>query len=157
MHSPRSTRAVRAVALAIAAGLSGVLYAQVVNLQPGNYEFTSTMDMQLPPEVVQRMGPNAVAMMQQPHVAQHCIARSDLEHVSKDLNAGHNDQGCTMTDRSVSGNEVKFTMQCPNGRSSHFEGTFMSDSFKAVMTITGGSQGPMKVNLSARRLGGCSK
>lgn len=157
MKSPRSKRAARIAALALTAGMSGVLYAQAVNLRPGNYEFTSTMQMQLPPEVAQRMGPNAVAMMQQPHVTQHCIARSDLEHVSKELSQGHNDQGCTMSDRSVSGDEMKFTMQCPNGRTAHFEGTFMSDSFKAVMTMTGGAQGPMKVNISARRLGDCSK
>jgi Protein of unknown function (DUF3617) len=156
MKSPRSRRPALVAALAVAAGMSGVLYAQAVNLKPGKYEFTSTVDMQLPPDVAARLGPNAVAMMQQPHVMQQCISQPDLEHVSKNLSQGHNDQGCTITDRSVSGNEVSFTMQCPNGRTTHFEGTFMSDSFKAVMTTTG-PQGPMKVNIAARRLAECGK
>jgi hypothetical protein len=157
MRSPRVRGTARAVALAAAAGVSGVLFAQTVNLRPGNYEYTSTIDLQLPPQVAAQMGPNALAMMRQPHVTQHCIAASDLEHVSKNLDQGRNDQGCTMSERAVSGNSVKFTMQCPNGRSSHFEGTFMADSFQAVMISSGPQGQPVKVNISARRLGDCAK
>lgn len=141
----------RAVALAVAAGGPTLLYAQTVNLRPGNYEFSSVIDMQLPPEVAAKMG----AMLQQPHVTQHCITETDLEHVSKNINAGHNDQNCKLTERSVSGDEVKFTMQCPNG-TRHFEGTFQSDSFKALMTMTG-ERGPVTIRMTARRLGDCSK
>lgn len=158
MKSPRSVRAARSAALALAAGMSGVLYAQAVNLQPGNYEFTSTIEMQLPPEVAQRLGPNGLAMMQQPHVTQHCITDTDLDHVRQKLSEGQPQHAnCTVTEHSVSGNEVRFTEQCPNGRTAHFEGTFIADSFKGIMTMTGGPQGPVKVNMSARRLGSCSK
>jgi hypothetical protein len=151
MKSPRSARAARVMALAVAAGASTLLYAQTVNLRPGSYEFTSVIDLQLPPEVAAKIG----ALLQQPHVTQQCITETDLEHVSKNINEGHNDQNCKITERSVTGNDVKFTMQCPNG-TRHFEGTFMSDSFKALMTMTG-ERGPVTIRMTARRLGDCSK
>jgi Protein of unknown function (DUF3617) len=157
MPSFRSSRALRAAALAVAAAVSFALYAQTVNLRPGLYEFTNTADVQLPPEVAARMPPQALAAMQKPHVSQHCIRQSDLDHVSQQLSEGKGQgpQSCKLTDRSITGNTVKFTSQC-EGHTGHFEGTFASDSFQGTMVSTTDKGQTVTVRIAARRVGDCS-
>jgi hypothetical protein len=158
MQSRRSMRATRAALLAAAAGVSFALYAQTVNLQPGLYEFTGTMDLQLPPDVAAKMPPQALAMMQKPSVTQHCISQSDLDHVSQQLAQGRagESQSCKVTDRTISGNQVKFTSQCPHA-TAHFEGTFASDSFSGVMVSTNEQGRTVTIKMRAKRIGDCSK
>jgi Protein of unknown function (DUF3617) len=157
MQSRGSTRASRAALLAAAAGLSGALYAQTLGLRPGLYEFTSTMDMQLPPDMAARMPPQALAMMQKPNVSQHCITQADVDHVSQQIAQGRsNQQSCQVTDRSVSGGQVKFTTQCGQ-HVAHFEGTFASDSFQGTMVSTSDRGQTVTVKMSAHRIGDCSK
>ena len=157
MPSFRSSRALRAAALAVAAAVSFALYAQTVNLRPGLYEFTNTADVQLPPDVAARMPPQALAAMQKPHVSQHCIRQSDLDHVSQQLAAGKGQepQSCKLTDRSITGNTVKFTSQCEH-HTGHFEGTFASDSFQGTMVSTTDKGQTVTVKIAARRVGDCS-
>jgi len=157
MPSFRSSRAMRAAALAVAAAVSFSLYAQTVNLRPGLYEFTNTADVQLPPEVAAKMPPQALAAMQKPHVSQHCIRQSDLDHVSQQLAAGRGQgpQSCKLTDRSITGNTVKFTSQCEH-HTGHFEGSFASDSFQGTMVSTTDKGQTVTVKIAARRVGDCS-
>ena len=144
---------VRAAAVLAAAAVSFTLYAQTVNLAPGLYEFTSTADLQLPPEVAAKMPPQALAMMQKPHVTQHCISQSDLDHVSQQLaEGGGREQSCKITDRSMTGSTVKFTSQCEHA-SAHFEGTFASESFQGTMVSTSDKGQTVTVRIAARR--GC--
>ena len=113
MPSHRSSRAARGAVLAAAAGVSFALYAQTLGLRPGLYEFTSTADVQLPPDVAAKMPPQALAMMQKPHVTQHCITQADVDHVSQQIAQGQpNRESCKVTEHSISGNTVKFTSQC---------------------------------------------
>ncbi len=157
MQSRRSMRASRAALLAAAAGVSCALYAQTLGLQPGLYEFTSTMDMQLPPDVAAKMPPQALAMMQKPNVSQHCITQADLDHVSQQISSGQgNQQNCQVTERSISGNQMKFTTQCPHA-TSHFEGSFASQSFEGVMVATTEKGRTITVKMSAHRIGDCAK
>jgi hypothetical protein len=158
MPSLSSSRAVRAAVLAAAAGVSFALYAQTVNLKPGLYEFTSTADMQLPADVAAKMPPQYLAMMQKPHVSQHCISQSDLDHVSQQLSEGRGQepQSCKVTDRSVSGGVVKFTRQCEHN-SAHFEGTFAAESFQGTMVSTTDKGQTVTAKIAARRVGDCSK
>ena len=155
MPSFRSSRALRAATLAATAAVSFTLYAQAVNLEPGLYEFTSTTDVQLPPEVAAKMPPQALAMMQKPRVAQHCIRQSDLDHVSQQLAEGQGPHNCKLTDRSITGNTVRFTSQCEH-HTSHFEGTFAAESFQGTMVSTTDKGQTVNVKIAARRLGGCS-
>jgi len=155
MPSFRFSRAVRAAALAAAAGVSFTLYAQAVNLEPGLYEFTSTTDMQLPPDVAAKMPPQALAMMHKPHVSQHCIRQSDLDHVSQQLSEGQGPHNCKLTDRSLTGSTVKFTTQCEH-HTGHFEGTFAADSFQGTMVSTTDKGQTVSVKIAARRVGDCS-
>lgn len=157
MPSLRSSTAVRAAVLAAAAGVSFALYAQNVNLRPGLYEFTSTSDVQLPPEVAAKMPPQYLAMMQKPHVSQHCISQSDVDHVSRQIAQGKPDQpeSCKVTERSMSGSVVKFTTQCEHN-TGHFEGTFTADSFQGTMVSTTDKGQTVAVKIAARRVGDCS-
>lgn len=155
MHSRRSGGAARAAALA-AAVMCGALYAQTVNLKPGMYEFVSTSQVTLSPEMQNRLPPGYVAKLQKPRTQQQCITDADLKQVSKKLSEERgNDPSCKMTDHTVSGDKVKFVMQCQRA-TRHFEGTFSSDSFKAVISSQT-DHGPMTINITGRRIGDCSK
>ncbi len=157
MPSLSSSSAVRAAVLAAAAGASFALYAQTVNLRPGLYEFTSTSDIQLPPDMAAKLPPQTLAMMQKPHVSQHCIRQSDLDHVSQQLaeGQGKEPQSCKITDRSMTGSTAKFTTQCEH-RSSHFEGTFASESFQGTLVSTTDKGQTATIKIAARRVGDCS-
>jgi hypothetical protein len=153
MQSRPSTRAARIAALA-AAGLASALYAQTVNLRPGLYELTNTSDMQLPPEVAAKMPPQYRSMLQKPLVTQRCISQSDLDHVTEQLVEGKSRQeNCSMPIRSVSGNQVKFTVQCPHS-TSQFQGTFASESFQGTMVSTAEGHS-VTAKMTARRIGDC--
>jgi hypothetical protein len=155
MHSPRSTGAARAAALA-AAVMCGALYAQTVNLKPGLYEFVSTSQVTLSPEMQKRLPPGYLARLQKPRTQQQCITDADLKQVGKKLSQERgNDPSCKMTDHTVSGDKVKFVMQCQRA-TTHFEGTFSSDSFKALIHSQT-DHGPMTINMSGRRIGNCPK
>lgn len=157
MPSLRSSRAAQAAVLA-AAAVSFALYAQTMSLRPGLYEFTSTADVQLPPEVAAKMPPQALAMMRKPHVAQHCISQSDLDHVSREIAQGKSDQpeSCKVTEHSMSGSQVKFTTQCAHN-TGHFEGTFAAESFQGTMVSTTDKGQTVNVRIAAHRVGDCSR
>ncbi|TLY70714.1 MAG: DUF3617 domain-containing protein [Gammaproteobacteria bacterium] len=155
MHSPRPTGAARAAALA-AAAMCGALFAQAVNLKPGKYEFVSTSQVTLAPEMQKRLPPGYLARLQKPRTQQQCITDVDLKQVGKQLSQGRgNDPSCKMTEHSVAGDKVKFVMQCQRA-TTHFEGTFSSDSFQAAIRSQT-DQGPMTVKMTGRRIGDCSK
>ncbi|HYB64475.1 MAG TPA: DUF3617 domain-containing protein [Steroidobacteraceae bacterium] len=158
MPSLKSSRAVRAAVLAAAAGVSFALYAQSMNLRPGLYEFTNTSDLQLPPDVAAKMPPQYLAMMQKPHVSQHCISQSDVDAVSREIAQGKPDQpeSCKVTERSISGSVVKFTTQCAHS-TGHFEGTFAAESFQGTMVSTTDKGQTVSIRIAARRVGDCSK
>ena len=157
MPSFRSGRAGRGALFAAAAGVSFALYAQTLGLKPGLYEFTSTADVQLPPDVAAKMPPQALARMQKPRIAQHCITQPDLDHVSQQISSGQpNRESCRVTEHSISGGTVKFTEQCEH-RTAHFEGSFTSESFQGTMVSNTEQGRAFTVKIAAHRIGDCSK
>ena len=159
MPSLRSSRAVRAALLAAVAGaVSFALYAQALNLRPGLYEFTNVSDVQLPPDVAAKMPPQYLEAMKKPHVAKHCISQPDIDHVSQQIAEGKTDrpQSCKVTEHSMSGSQVKFTVQCEHN-TGHFEGTVAAESFQGTMVSTGDKGQSMTIKISAHRIGDCSK
>ncbi len=156
MHSPRSRGSARAAALA-AAGVCGALFAQAVNLTPGKYEIVSTSQVTLAPEMQKRLPPGYLERLQKPHTQQLCLSDRELDKVGKKLaeERGGGDPTCKMGEHSVSGDNVKFVMQCQRA-TTHFEGTFSSNSFKALITSKT-DQGPMTIKMTGRRIGDCSK
>ncbi|HEY0767164.1 MAG TPA: DUF3617 family protein [Steroidobacteraceae bacterium] len=156
MQSRRSRGAAQAAALA-AAGMCSALFAQALNLKPGKYEFVSTSQVTLPPEMQSRLPPGYAAKLQQPRTHQQCISDADLAKVSKKLTDERStDPSCKMTEHTVAGNKVKFVMQCPH-MTSHFDGSFASDTFKAVIVSTTDKGQKVTVNMTGRRIGECSK
>jgi hypothetical protein len=156
MNSPRSRGVARAAALA-ATALCAALFAQAVNLKPGKYEFVSTSQVTLPPAMAQQVPPGFLARVQQPRTHQTCINDTDLAQVSKQLSQERQaDASCKMTAHTLTGNKVTFDMQCQHA-SSHFDGSFASDSFKAVLVLTTDKGQKETVNLSGRRIGDCDK
>jgi len=156
MQTRRTPRAARAAVLAAAAGLSFALYAQTVGLKPGMYEFTT--DMQLPPDLVAKLPPQALAMMQKQSVTQHCISQGDVDHVSQQISQGHSNQpeNCKVLEHSISGSDVKFTTQCQHN-TAHFEGSFAGDAFQGMVVSTSDKGQVVTVKIAARRVGDCSK
>ncbi len=156
MQSRRTQRASTRLAALAAAGLTSALYAQAVGLKPGLYELTT--DMQLPPELVAKMPPQALAMMQKSNVRQQCISQDDVDHISQQISQGRSNQpqSCKVTEHSVSGGELKFTTQCEHN-SAHFEGSFAADAFQGTMVTTSDQGRTVTVKISARRVGDCSR
>jgi hypothetical protein len=150
---------VRATLLLGAVALSGTLFAQTVNLRPGNYEFAVTQQMQLPPDVAAKLPPGFADKMGQPQVSQHCITDTDPAHVSQkmaQMREREQQQGCKLTDESRSGGEYKGTLQCPN-RTSMIDMTYAGDSIKGTVVSTTDKGQKMTINISAHRVGDCAK
>ncbi len=158
MQTRRTPHAARALGLAAAAGVSFALYAQTVGLTPGLYEFTIVTDIQLPPDMVARMPPQALAMMQKPNVTQHCISQGDVDHVSEQISQGRSNhpESCKVSEHSISGSDVRFTTQCQHN-TTHFEGSFAGDSFKGTVVSTTDQGRTVTARIAAHRIGDCSK
>jgi Protein of unknown function (DUF3617) len=158
MKNSSRARSVRGALLIVGAGISCALYAQSVNLQPGNYEFVYTTQMDIPAEMAARLPPGFADKMAQPHTQQRCISDSDLAKVSQRLSSdgSQDDSSCQMSNQSVSGNQVSFVMHCTH-RTATFNGTFTSTAFTATVVSTTDQGKKMTVNINARRSGDCSK
>jgi len=155
--SPARTRlAARAAALG-AATLCGALYAQSVNLKPGLYEVVSSSQVQVSPELQARLPPGYLERLQQPHTQQLCLSDADLDKVSRKLaeERANADPSCKLGEHSVSGDKVKFILQCQRS-TTRFEGSFSGKAFKAVINAQT-DRGPMLINMSGRRTGDCAK
>jgi hypothetical protein len=142
-----------------AAGLSGLLYAQSANLRPGNYEFTSVSQVQLPAEMMARLPPGYAEKLTQPHTSQHCIADTDTAHVSEKMaewRGQQAQQNCKVSNQSVTGNEVKMTLQCGD-QTADVDMLFTGDSMKGTVVSTTDKGQKVTVNMSGHRIGDCSK
>jgi Protein of unknown function (DUF3617) len=157
MRSRYVGNAARAAALG-ALAVSGVLYAQALNLRPGNYEFITTTDLKLPPQAAAALSPDMLARLKQPQTSQHCITASDVSQAGRKLAGGRqqSDPSCKMTGQSRSGSELKFVLQCTHN-TMHFDGTFAAESYQATMVMTSDQGQTTTVNLTAHRIGDCSK
>jgi hypothetical protein len=149
--------AARAAALG-ALAVSGALFAQALNLQPGNYEFVTSTDLKLPPQAAAALSPDMLARLKQPQASQHCITASDVAKASQQLAGGRqqSDSSCKLTDQNRSGSELKFVLQCAHN-TIHFDGTFAADSYRATMLMTSDQGQTTTVNLTAHRIGDCPK
>jgi hypothetical protein len=158
MNKSSRTRTLRGALLVAAAGVSCALYAQAINLQPGNYEMVSTSQVDLPPEMVAKLPPGFAEKMAQPRTQQRCISDSDLSKVSQRLSSDsqQDDTSCQMSNQTVSGNQVSFVMHCPH-RTSNFNGTFTSTAFTATVVSTNDQGKKATVTINAKRTGDCSK
>ena len=158
MNKSSRTRTVRGALLVAAAGVSCALYAQAINLQPGNYEMVSTSQVDLPPEMVAKLPPGFAEKMAQPHTQERCISDSDVAKASQRLSSDsqQEDTSCQVSNQTVNGNQVSFVMHCAH-RTSTFNGTFTATAFTATVVSTNDQGKKMTVNINAKRTGDCSK
>jgi hypothetical protein len=157
MRTRRAQLLSRTAALT-AAAFATLLWAQALQLRPGNYEVLVTSQIQLPPNLAAQTPPDLLAKLQQPQSHQQCITDSDLQRVSKQLadKRTQNDQTCKVTSQSIAGGEVKFVLQCAHS-TVNFEGTFSGDSFKGNLNSSTDRGQRMSASIAAHRIGDCAK
>jgi hypothetical protein len=162
MQSLQSRGALRLLTWALAVGLPCALYAQSVNLRPGNYEIVITSQLQLPPDLAAHLTPDMLARIQQPHTQQQCITSSDATSVSEKLAAlrqREEDQNCKVSDKTVSSGEVKMSIACPT-HTAKVDLLYAGDSFKGSVesvSTRGPSPTTTSIKIEAHRIGDCAK
>lgn len=114
----------------------------VPNMQEGKWEITTKMEM---PGMPVNMPPMKYTQ---------CLTKKDL--VPKSSQPG---QECTITHNKVTGNSVKWTMQC-SGQGGEMTGTgnitYSGNSFKGTIKMTMPQQNMQMTNhVTGRRLGSC--
>jgi Protein of unknown function (DUF3617) len=157
MRTRGAQRLSRTAALS-AAAFATLLWAQALQLRPGNYEVLVTSQIQLPPNLAAQTPPDLLAKLQQPQSHQQCITDSDLQHLSKQLadKRTQSDQSCKVASQSIVGGDVKFVLQCAHA-TVNFAGTFSGDSFKGNMNSSTDHGQHMSASIAAHRIGDCSK
>jgi hypothetical protein len=106
-----------AVAVALAAGLVGVLVAQTpgFDLHTGQWEMTVS-GFELPPATLAKLPPDARAQaqaeMKKPHTSSSCISAADLKDLKLGRTGEDDDAQCTVTSKQVTRTVVDFTRQC---------------------------------------------
>jgi hypothetical protein len=157
MPSSRPARQRLLAACAVLALASGLLYAQAVNIRPGQYEVVAQVNLALPPEAAAHLPPEILAKLQQPQVSEQCITDADAASASRHLAQARQQQegDCKVTAQSVSGSEVKISTQC-GASTTNIDMVFAGDSFHGTI-VTDASGQPSTIKLQAHRIGECSK
>jgi hypothetical protein len=158
MQSSRPARRHLLAAGAAAALASGLLYAQAVNIRPGNYEVVTQINLVLPPEAAAHLPPDMLAKLQQPQVRQQCVTDADAASASRHLAQAQQqqDSDCKVTAQSVTGSEVKITTQC-SASTTHIDMVFAGDTFRGTIVTSISDGEPSTIKLQGRRIGDCGK
>ena len=140
-----------------------LLFADTLNVKPGQWEVTSSVQTSgmppIPPEVLEKMTPQQREMMEQrmkgnqtPRTTtlKSCITK---EQIAKGFDAGENDQDCTRTVISSTSSKQEIKIEC-NRANNKMSGTMRieaasSESVKGSgeMNVSGGGRS-MTVNNS---------
>jgi hypothetical protein len=115
--------------------------AASVNMNEGQWEITTTMDM-----------PGMPAMAKKPHTVTTCLTKSD--YVPK---ASHEKSDCKMVDQKIDGNTVSWNMVCKES-SGKGTVTYAGDSYSGLMESTVKAEGKemtVKMKMDGKRIGAC--
>ena len=132
---------------ALFAFMTGDGFSAAPNMQDGQWEITTKMEMRGMP-----------AHMSRPITYTHCMTRDNAVPQQREKN-----KDCVMKDQKISGNTVSWEMVCKDKRGEVMESsgkiTYRGDKFDGTMkaTMTGKETGKMVVNykMNGRRLGPC--
>ena len=132
---------------ALFAFMTGDGFSAAPNMQDGQWEITTKMEMRGMP-----------AHMSRPITYTHCMTRENAVPQQREKN-----KDCVMKDQKISGNTVSWEMVCKDKRGEVMESsgkiTYRGDKFDGTMkaTMTGKETGKMVVNykMNGRRLGPC--
>lgn len=138
-------------ALALA-GLSTSALAQDPNIEPGMWETTSTVTMNIPNMPEGSMPP-------QTQTSSECVSAEDIQSGQAFI---EDNEDCTMSDQDLRDDGMTFTMTCgtPDGGEMvmnvdfGFEGDTMSGKVDGQMESAMGAMS-MNVEVSGRRTGDC--
>jgi hypothetical protein len=115
--------------------------AATLNMNEGQWEITTTMDM-----------PGMPAEAMKPHTVTTCLSKSD--YVPK---ADQEKSDCKMVDQKIDGDTVSWNMVCKES-SGKGTVTYAGDSFSGLMESTmkeGGKEMTMKMKMDGKRIGAC--
>jgi len=132
---------------ALFAFMTGDGFSAAPNMQDGQWEITTKMEMRGMP-----------AHMSRPITYTHCMTRDNAVPQQREKN-----KDCVMKDQKISGNTVSWEMVCKDKRGEVMESsgkiTYRGDKFDGTMkaTMTGKESGKMVINykMNGRRLGPC--
>jgi hypothetical protein len=119
---------------------------QGVNIKPGKYRVTATMDMP--------------GMKMPSQTDEECITAADLKDFSKKLIDPEMMEGCKISNYQVAGNKLTFNVHCKeddlemNGTT---EMTFAAESFTNLVTMKDNKGRVTTIKGSATRIGECTK
>jgi hypothetical protein len=126
--------ALTALLLPVAASAGG--------MQPGNYEFTTKMEMP------------GMPFAMPPMTAQRCLKKEDLEK-NEQYRADNSGSGdCEVKNLKQSGNKTTFDLACKDGTTGKAEYTATDTGMTGKTVLTRDGQ-PMTMNMAAKRLGDC--
>ena len=127
------------IAFLVVAAAAGPVFAQA--MQPGLWETTVRMEM--------------AGMAMPPMTSQQCIRDASPESAVPQMS------NCSITNRSVSGNTVRWSMRCQQGgmnMTGNGEMTIQGATSEGAVQMTideGGQRQQMTQRLSGRRIGNC--
>jgi len=126
--------------VALAVGLLPVAALAAGGMKPGNYEYTTKMEMP------------GMPFAMPPMTAQHCLKQSDID--KNEQYRTDRSQDCEVKNLKQAGAKTTFDLACKDGTTgkAEYNVTDTGMTGKTVLTREGT---PMTMNMSAKRLGDC--
>jgi hypothetical protein len=137
---------VRTLVVSVAFGCAAPALGQSLNIKPGKYETTATMEMP--------------GMKMAPQKNEECITAADLKDFSKKLVDPEMMQGCKISNYKIVGNKLTFDVSCKEDdleMSGTTEMTFGPESFTNVVTMKDNKGRVTTIKGSAKRVGECAR
>lgn len=111
-------------------------------MQPGNYEFTTRMEMP------------GMPFAMPPMTAQRCLKKEDLDKNEQYRTDNSGSQDCEVKNLKQAGGKTTFDLACKDGTTGKAEYNVTDTGMTGKTVVTREGQ-PVTMNLSARRVGAC--
>jgi hypothetical protein len=128
--------------IALAALLLPVAALAAGGMQPGNYEFTTKMEMP------------GMPFAMPPMTAQRCLKKEDLDKNDQYRTDNSGSGDCEVKNLKQSGGKTTFDLACKDGTTGKAEYT-VTDTGMTGKTVLTREGTPMTMNMSAKRTGDC--
>jgi hypothetical protein len=128
--------------IALAALLLPVAALAGGGMQPGSYEFTTTMEIP------------GMSFTMPPITLQRCLTKEDIEKNEQYPAANGQSEDCEARNLKQTGARTTFDLACKNGMTGKAEYTVTDTGMTGKTVLTREGQ-PMTMNMGAKRLGDC--
>ncbi|MBV8202448.1 MAG: DUF3617 family protein [Acidobacteria bacterium] len=146
LRIPRSMPAVAALGAALLVAMATAASAAKVNINPGKWEVTTTVDIQ-----------GRLPGKDKPPVTTRCIKPEDVKDADAMVQAQQKDKRCTTTVASATSDHVAWSYECPTGSGSA-DYAYAGDSYEVTLQyLVHAKDGDHKQtqHTTARRVGDC--